>query len=731
MVEATMARRLHAAVWTALLWGIAVVVPGTCAAGPEDAQVATAPVRFLYAGGSLERSTAFDPAYATSPFEERLVLACFDPLTTIDPETGAVKGLAAESWTTSPDGKTWTFTLRKGAKWFKRTGGKRPADAKWEEQRDVTARDFVFAWKRLIEPDTVRPKANSRILDVLPGCRAVSFEGLRSSSIDNVCSAIRERMGAGETQTIKGDEVATLLGDSEIAVRKWCAECADPAVRKFLTWNPRDPMVPARAKEILKCLDAEVKALRAINEEARSHVGVDRGFWAKDDRTLVVQTEGVAPWLPSLLSRAALAPLNEDLFKTRAKYAFQAYYFLGNGAYAHVGEIPNAAQQYWVELLKNPKHWNAAAVPSDEVRGFVTDDGGAGDIADKWKSGELQWAELDAFRDAAPKLRAAHRDPAWKPTSDTSLSGFPEVAKSWYDVSGRGTFVLRFRCVAPFDKPEVRKALAGLIDRAWLAKASPAGSAPITQRFVSPRVTGATEKIALPTFDAKGIKKTKYLPDNWIKFAAIAGDDEVGTVIGKLWAKVAVEDDVTVFVPEDFAKQLDMGDWHCAVSMWVPAFDDPLAYLAPFTTGNNAGWSDARYDALIRAAQDVAAFGAAKEIDPAIKDLTAIKSEAAAGAPAALESARRKLLAAAEERLLAEAVVVPLWTEVESGVVRPKVRGVTGLGAWASKTRNALDVHSLTTAAPADDGSTKTLRSLRPETPARKDWTELRILPPW
>src|SRR5204863_7123413 len=134
-----------------------------------------------------------------------------------------------------------------------------------------------------------------------------------------------------------------------------------------------------------------------------------------------------------------------------------------------------------------------------------------------------------------------------------------------------------------------------------------------TQRFVSPRVTGVTEKIALPTFDSKGIKKTKYLPDNWIKFAAAAGDDDVGSVIGKLWAKLAIEDDVTVFVPEDFAKQLDMGDWHCAVSMWIPTFDVPLAYLAPFSTGNNAGWSDARFDALIRAAQDVAAFGAAKE----------------------------------------------------------------------------------------------------------------------
>src|SRR5438477_3757382 len=113
-----MARRLQAVWWAAFLGGMAVLVPGRASAGPDDAQAPAAPVRFVYAGGGLGRDTAFDPAYAVTPYEERLVLACFDPLTTLDPETGAVKPLAAESWTTSPDGKTWTFTLRQGAKWF-------------------------------------------------------------------------------------------------------------------------------------------------------------------------------------------------------------------------------------------------------------------------------------------------------------------------------------------------------------------------------------------------------------------------------------------------------------------------------------------------------------------------------------------------------------------------------------------------------------------------------------
>ena len=47
---------------------------------------------------------------------------------------------AAESWTVSPDGKIYTFKLR--------------ADGKWSDGTPVTANDFVFSWRRLVDPAT-------------------------------------------------------------------------------------------------------------------------------------------------------------------------------------------------------------------------------------------------------------------------------------------------------------------------------------------------------------------------------------------------------------------------------------------------------------------------------------------------------------------------------------------------------------------------------------------------
>ncbi|MEI9889132.1 MAG: peptide ABC transporter substrate-binding protein [Rhizomicrobium sp.] len=59
-------------------------------------------------------------------------------LLTMDAAGAPIPG-AATGWSTSPDGKTWTFRLRNHL---------------WCDGRPVTAADFVFAWRRLLDPKT-------------------------------------------------------------------------------------------------------------------------------------------------------------------------------------------------------------------------------------------------------------------------------------------------------------------------------------------------------------------------------------------------------------------------------------------------------------------------------------------------------------------------------------------------------------------------------------------------
>ncbi len=75
---------------------------------------------------------SLDSAQATDLASFEVIADCIDGLTQFDAKGNPVPALA-ESYTISDDGKTYTFKLR---------------DAKWANGDDVTAEDFVFAWRR-------------------------------------------------------------------------------------------------------------------------------------------------------------------------------------------------------------------------------------------------------------------------------------------------------------------------------------------------------------------------------------------------------------------------------------------------------------------------------------------------------------------------------------------------------------------------------------------------------
>jgi oligopeptide transport system substrate-binding protein len=85
-----------------------------------------------------------DPALVSGQLEGRLCAALYEGLTRRDCRGKSVPG-AAESWTVSPDGKTYTFTLR--------------PDLKWSNGDSVTAEDFRFSWLRALHPATGSPYA--------------------------------------------------------------------------------------------------------------------------------------------------------------------------------------------------------------------------------------------------------------------------------------------------------------------------------------------------------------------------------------------------------------------------------------------------------------------------------------------------------------------------------------------------------------------------------------------
>ncbi len=78
-----------------------------------------------------------DPQVSRDAASVTAVAALFEGLTRLDDQGKAVPGAA--DWTVSPDGLTYTFTLR---------------DSKWSDGTPVTAADFVFGMQRAVSPST-------------------------------------------------------------------------------------------------------------------------------------------------------------------------------------------------------------------------------------------------------------------------------------------------------------------------------------------------------------------------------------------------------------------------------------------------------------------------------------------------------------------------------------------------------------------------------------------------
>lgn len=102
-----------------------------------------------------EAPSYLDPQIVSGLSGRLIVSNCFEGLVRLD-ENGAVAPAAAEKWTVSPDGRTYTFSLRAGGKWYLSSAAKKflGKDAAESFDTRVTADDFLFAFTRAVSPDT-------------------------------------------------------------------------------------------------------------------------------------------------------------------------------------------------------------------------------------------------------------------------------------------------------------------------------------------------------------------------------------------------------------------------------------------------------------------------------------------------------------------------------------------------------------------------------------------------
>ncbi len=137
----------------------AVLPPGTVLAARQE---------MVRNNGSEPES--LDPGRVESANALNIVGDLFEGLTAFDHHGAVVPGVA-ESWK-QVDATTWVFTLRR--------------NAAWSNGQPVTADDFVYAWRRFLDPKTANLVASAwggpllNAIDVIAGKKPVTELGVRA-----------------------------------------------------------------------------------------------------------------------------------------------------------------------------------------------------------------------------------------------------------------------------------------------------------------------------------------------------------------------------------------------------------------------------------------------------------------------------------------------------------------------------------------------------------------------
>jgi len=422
-------------------------------------------------------------------------------------------------------------------------------DAKWSNGELIRAGDFAFAWRLGLMPDTAPPY--------------IEF-----------------------LQYIRGGKAFT----------DWCIEEL-ARVRKIA--DPRLRLEAARAR---------------IDESHRKFAELV-GVKVVDDRTLEVHIEQPMPYFLEIITSWPLVPLHpltiqsvtslnpDSLMLRRDPLWTRPATLVNNGPY----RLADARFKRFIRLEANPHYWAADRVGPRTVELISFNDPTA------WFNGYSTGVadimfDAQALTALAPELVA--QSVAGQRDDLIEIDGF---ATYYYCFNTRPTLPGGAR--NPFTDPRVRRAFAMCIDKVALVNDVTRLRQKVANTFIPPGTIPGYESPAGITYDperarrelaAAGYPRGQGLPLIELSFNSNAGHELPAQAIARMWER---ELGVSVTTePQEWKVYLGRriaGDFIVCRSAWTGDYQDPTTFLDLFRTnnGNNdAGYSNARYDAILDAA---------------------------------------------------------------------------------------------------------------------------------
>lgn len=528
--------RLSRSLGTSVL-AAATLALAACGGGGDDIAYGD----LLRRGISVNPDTV-DPHKASGQWENIVIGDMFEGLYITNKSGEAVLGAAASA-SLDETQTVWTFELK---------------EATWSDGEPVTADDFVFAFRRLQNPETAAQYAS--LLWVVKNARAVN----------------------------QGD------------------------------------------------LPPEALGIRAI-----------------DARTLEIELEYPAPYLPGLLSHYASFPVPRHVVEAHGDAWVRPENIEVNGPYKLVDWTVGSS----LVAVKNPAWEGSEALCFDSVAYLPIVDNAAVERA-------IEAGELDTNNsfEGARMAEIEERLPGWVRT-DPSLTTTYWV----YDTTQ-----------PPFDDLRVRRALSMALDREYMVENVLTPGYVPAYSFVPPGIANYVPEDDQPRLDWAGMDRAErlvearalleeagYGPDRPLRFEFIyrnSGDaPKTAPVALSNWSEIAdwVQPELLMQDTKVLYSRLRQKDFQFSDAGWVADFNDPhnFLYLLETDTGqmNYGSYSNAEFDRLLTESNT--------ELD--------------------LER-RGRLLAEAEATMLADEPLAPMFFSVNRNLVDPELTG------WED---NVLDVH--------------------------------------
>ncbi|MBQ6369137.1 MAG: peptide ABC transporter substrate-binding protein [Parasporobacterium sp.] len=408
--------------------------------------------------------------------------------------------------------------------------------------------------------------------------------------------------------------------------------------------------------------DSSVGAVK--NADAILYEGADPetlGVTSLDDKTLQVELEVPVSFFPSLMYFPTFYPINQAFYESLGdgEYGTSPYTFLSNGAFMLDDYVPGAAS---MTVVKNPDYYDADRVSLNSITYQVV--GSSDQALTGYKSKNLDIAKITGDQVAAVK-------------DDAELAENLKVIGAgymWYVTFSQTENPSSDGSLANVN---LRLAITNAIDREslvdnYVMDGSLATYTSVPPQFAASATTGEdfsadqtrfAEYIGFDVEKANAFYETakEELGKDSFQFTMIYGNnegDEVAKVAQAIKEQVeaalpGITIDLQAMTKAERLEKMQNDDYCIALTRWGPDYADPMTYLGMWVTNtaNNYGfWSNAEYDQLI-------------------KDCTS-------GAYVSDYDARWEAMYQAEELVLKEAVIAPLYTKAEANLINPALQGV-------------------------------------------------------